>query len=152
MKYILIVVALVAAGTIGFSVYQKQSTSQDLSVETSFVQTPQEQKTDDDSKKEEVEDDDKVVVPTQVTPQPTLAVKTFTMAEVATHNSTTSCYSVVDGSVYDLTSWIAKHPGGEAAIKRMCGVDGSAGFTKKHGGQDKPEATIAQFKIGELVR
>lgn len=38
---------------------------------------------------------------------------TFTMAQVQAHNSASSCYSVVNGSVYDLTNWIDRHPGGK---------------------------------------
>lgn len=74
------------------------------------------------------------------------------MAEVALHASATSCYSVVNGSVYDLTSWIPNHPGGERAIKGICGKDGSDGFNGKHGGKPQPESTLASFKIGTLVK
>lgn len=92
------------------------------------------------------------VVQTQTTGQGTVSVKQFTMAEVAQNNTASRCYSVVDGSVYDLTEWIQKHPGGSGAITRMCGVDGSAGFNRKHGGQANPEATLEQYKIGVLAQ
>lgn len=77
---------------------------------------------------------------------------TFTMTQVATHNSAASCYSVVSGVVYDLTSYVSKHPGGQSAIKSICGVDGTAGFSGQHGGQSKPTNTLAQFKIGVLAQ
>jgi len=47
----------------------------------------------------------------------------ITLAQVAVHSSRTSCWSAVNGSVYDLTSWIPNHPGGEEAILWMCGID-----------------------------
>ncbi len=78
-------------------------------------------------------------------------VKGYTMAEVSSRNTTSSCWSVVNGQVYDLTSWIAKHPGGEKAIEGMCGKDASAAFGSQHGGEPKPEAVLAGFLIGALA-
>lgn len=92
--------------------------------------------------------------PPASTPQPTSGTspKTFTLAQVAAHASITSCYSVVQSTVYDLTSWISKHPGGAGAIKSMCGVDATAAFAGQHGGQARPVSELAGFKIGTLVQ
>lgn len=79
-------------------------------------------------------------------------VDTFSLAQIAEHATAASCWSAVNGSVYDLTKWIPLHPGGEAKIKAMCGKDGSAAFSGKHGGQERPEATLASYKIGELAK
>ncbi len=87
------------------------------------------------------------------TPTPTPTAKTsYTMAEVATHNSRSSCWTAVNSGVYDLTAWIAKHPGGPAAITKICGVDGSKQFNEQHGGQAQAEAALASFKIGSFVK
>ncbi len=75
---------------------------------------------------------------------------TYTMAEVATHNNATSCYTVISGKVYDLTMWVAMHPGGKQAILSLCGVDGTARFSAKHGTDSKPNTALARFKIGVL--
>jgi len=80
------------------------------------------------------------------------AKTTFTMAEVATHNTAASCYSAINGGVYNLTSWISQHPGGQNAIKGLCGVDGSAAFNNQHGGSGKPESVLAGYKIGTLAQ
>ncbi len=86
-------------------------------------------------------------------PTPTPATsKSFTMLQVSTHNSSASCYSVVNGNVYDLTSWIGKHPGGKSAISSMCGLDASAEFNGQHGGQPRPVSELAGFKIGVLIK
>lgn len=85
------------------------------------------------------------------TPKPTStkpANSGYTLAQVAAANSADKCWSVVGQSVYDLTSWINKHPGGSKAILNICGKDGTAAFTKQHGGQAKAEAALAQFRIG----
>ncbi len=82
----------------------------------------------------------------------TEGAKTFTMADLAARATVASCYSVVNGNVYDLTSWISKHPGGEKAILGICGKDATSAFTGKHGGQEKPEAALKSFLIGTLAK
>lgn len=78
--------------------------------------------------------------------QPTV----YTMADVAEHNSASSCWTAINGSVYDVTSWIDQHPGGAAPILSLCGTDGSSAFNAQHGGQRRPESELATFKIGTL--
>ncbi len=77
---------------------------------------------------------------------------TFTLATVATHNNASDCWTVVNGSVYNVTSWISKHPGGSGAIKGMCVVDASAAFSGQHGGEKRPASELAGFKIGTLIK
>lgn len=72
----------------------------------------------------------------------------FTMAEVATHNSAQSCWSAINGNVYDLTSWIPNHPGGPDKILQLCGTDGSAKFNGQHGGSEQQATVLAGFIIG----
>lgn len=79
-------------------------------------------------------------------------VKNMTLVEVSTHSSPESCYTAIRGGVYDVTAFILKHPGGDKAILNMCGKDGTSAFTKQHGGQDKPEAALANFKIADLIQ
>lgn len=76
----------------------------------------------------------------------------ITGATVAEHNSRESCWSSINGNVYDLTSWIPQHPGGEQAILQLCGKDGSAKFNGMHGGSATQENILAGFKIGVLVQ
>lgn len=77
---------------------------------------------------------------------------TFTMADIDAHAFSESCYTVIRGSVYDLTDWIAKHPGGPDAILKICGKDGTSAFVGKHGGMEKQENLLATMKIGTLVQ
>lgn len=76
----------------------------------------------------------------------------YTLKEVAKHNSSASCYTVVNNNVYDVTSFITKHPGGSSKILRICGKDGTASFTDQHGGQRKPEQELAGLQIGVLIK
>ena len=97
-----------------------------------------------------------VVTPVKNTP-PVVEVKTtpagtYTMEQVAQHASTASCWTVVNGSVYDLTKWILRHPGGTRAITGMCGRDATADFLGQHGGQGRPESELAGYKIGKISK
>ncbi len=76
--------------------------------------------------------------------------KTFTMTEVSVHSTDKSCYTTINGNVYDVTSYIPRHPGGVSKILKICGKDGSSLFEDQHGGQTKPEQLLASFKIGVL--
>lgn len=76
--------------------------------------------------------------------------KAYSATEVASHDSRSSCWTIVNGNVYDLTSWISKHPGGSGAILGMCGSDASDAFNEQHGGQGGPERVLASYKIGIL--
>jgi cytochrome b involved in lipid metabolism len=90
-----------------------------------------------------------VTPPTQ-TPPPTSS--SYTLANVAQHNSATSCWSAISGKVYDLTGWINQHPGGPGHILALCGSDGSAAFNAQHGGQSRPAQELARFYIGDLAQ
>jgi cytochrome b involved in lipid metabolism len=88
------------------------------------------------------------VVPT---PSETAAAQSVLSLElVAQRNTPESCWSVVDGSVYDLTAWIAKHPGGSSRIIGMCGRDATASFNGQHGGEGGPASFLAEYRLGQL--
>lgn len=76
--------------------------------------------------------------------------KIFTLAQVATHDSLSSCYTIVGGQVFDLTSWVSKHPGGEKAILGLCGEDGTEDFTEQHGSSEKAQKVLRSFFIGVI--
>ncbi len=78
--------------------------------------------------------------------------KAYTMAQVAEHKDVASCLTVIRGTVYDLTAWISKHPGGDKNILKLCGIDGTSAFETKHGGQEKPEKVLEGFAVGSLMR
>jgi len=82
---------------------------------------------------------------------PSTSGGSVTMAEVAQHNSPTDCWSSVNGNAYDLTSWIAQHPGGAEVIIHMCGTDGTSAFAAQHGGQGKPERALENLLIGPVA-
>ncbi len=75
---------------------------------------------------------------------------TYTMADIKKHSKSTSCWSAINGNVYDLTKWINRHPGGSSVIISLCGKDGSSMFNGQHGGQARPVSELTGFKIGKL--
>ena len=76
----------------------------------------------------------------------------YTMAKVKANDSSSSCWSVISGNVYDLTKWIGAHPGGSAAITSLCGTDGTSGFLAMHRNQSKPESRLAGYLLGPLSK
>jgi hypothetical protein len=76
----------------------------------------------------------------------------FTMDEVKSRDDEQACWSVVEGVVYDMTSFIERHPAGASSITDdMCGKDATEEFTGEHGGQGEPEKWLETLRIGILV-
>ena len=99
---------------------------------------------------------------TSATPQPSTTTtsskatpssksNSYTLADVAKHGTASSCWTAIDGNVYDVTDWITRHPGGQRPILGLCGKDGSSAFDNQHGGQSRPAAELKQFLIGTLA-
>jgi cytochrome b involved in lipid metabolism len=89
--------------------------------------------------------------PATATSTATTTMKSYTLAEVATHATAQDCWTTINGNVYNLTPFVAQHPGGPAILK-VCGKDGTATFTAKHSTQAAPNAQLAKLKIGVLVQ
>jgi cytochrome b involved in lipid metabolism len=87
-------------------------------------------------------------IPAQNNTETSAITKAYTLAEVATHGNTESCWTIVNNSVYDLTSWIKIHPGGAENILKICGKDGTLAFERQHGGKEKQEFKLETFLIG----
>ena len=55
--------------------------------------------------------------------------------DLSSHNKKADCWVAYGGKVYDLTSWLPRHPGSAAAIAPYCGTseEFSEAFIKQHG-------------------
>ncbi len=84
------------------------------------------------------------------TPTPTPTVAGYTMAQVRANNTAKSCWTAIDGYVYNLTNWISAHPGGSGAIMFLCGTDGSNAFKAQHENQSRPAVRLDTYRIGPL--
>ena len=75
--------------------------------------------------------------------------KTFSLEEVAKHNSEKDCWMVVDGKVYDATSFIGQHPGGKA-ILGGCGRDATQLFKERPNTVKRPHPNMAKIQLDQL--
>ena len=75
---------------------------------------------------------------------------TLSVAEIKTHDNKSDCWSIVNGNVYNLTSYVQNHPGGAAVIANICGKDGTKAFTNQHNTQGKPNNVLSSFLLGPL--
>jgi delta8-fatty-acid desaturase len=62
-------------------------------------------------------------------PQP---LKKYTMQQVAQRSTLAQAWIIMDARVYDITSFIAKHPGGEKVLANMLGKDCTDAFANYH--------------------
>lgn len=86
------------------------------------------------------------------TPTPTASkAPALTMKDVAANNTAKSCWSAIDGKVYDLTRWINAHPGGPSAITFLCGTDGTKAFAAQHAGEGRATSRLASYLLGPLA-
>ncbi|CAN4096310.1 unnamed protein product [Withania somnifera] len=77
-------------------------------------------------------------------------VKTYSKAEVALHNKRTDCWIIIKDKVFDVTSYVEEHPGGDAILDHA-GDDSTEGF---YGPQHATRVfeMIDDFCIGDLEK
>jgi cytochrome b involved in lipid metabolism len=143
MRKNILIVSILLIVFVGFAfLYFKNSSPEDESTEYFNYQNESQNIVQNESQD--------LATSSEKTSQNQLVKKTYSFEEVKTHNSKQSCWSAIRGKVYDLTSWISNHPGGEKAILSICGKDGTEAFVNQHGGKDKPEKALSQFEIGDI--
>lgn len=81
--------------------------------------------------------------------------RVFSLAEVEKHGTENDCWTVIDGGVYDITSYIGRHPGGNE-ILRACGADSTQLFktrTDTDGnpiGSGQPHSAVAEAQLEKM--
>lgn len=73
---------------------------------------------------------------------------------VASHNTSSDCWTIIHDQIYDITSYVPYHPGGTDTIIEACGTDSTTAFDTK-GGRGRPHLAstqdiLAQYRIGGL--
>jgi len=73
------------------------------------------------------------------------------LAEVAQHDNKADCWIAIEGLVYDVTSYVGRHPGGNE-ILLGCGKEATDMFTSqsKHSGA-KAQNELPRHGIGVLA-
>jgi cytochrome b involved in lipid metabolism len=82
----------------------------------------------------------------------TISTKVINISDVAQHKTPEDCRTAINGTVYDVTAFFGKHPGGDKNLFRVCGIDATEVFNKKHGNDPKAKNVLAGFEIGTLVK
>uniref|UniRef100_A0A2R5LFN9 Putative cytochrome b5 n=2 Tax=Ornithodoros turicata TaxID=34597 RepID=A0A2R5LFN9_9ACAR len=86
---------------------------------------------------------------TRATSNPS-SLKRYTLDDVAQHCFHDDCWLVVHNRVYDVTSFITQHPGGEEIIWEHAGRDATLAFTGAGHSQDAV-VILNKYIIGVLV-
>ncbi|XP_041013252.1 cytochrome b5 [Juglans microcarpa x Juglans regia] len=75
--------------------------------------------------------------------------KLYTMQEASQHNSKEDCWVVIDGKVYDVSSYLDEHPGGDDVVLAATGKDATDDF-EDAGHSESAKELMETFCIGEL--
>lgn len=88
------------------------------------------------------------------------ATKQIAATTVSEHNSSDDCWLIINNSVYDVTEYVRKHPGGKEIV-RGCGRDATTLFNTRRDGDERvgsgtshssnAKSTLESFKIGVLA-
>ncbi len=78
----------------------------------------------------------------------------LTSSEVSKHNTSSNCWMIISQSVYDFTSFLQAHPGGEAVMQPFCGKDATVAY-QTMGGMGRSHSTKANemmksYLLGKL--
>ncbi|KAJ8548035.1 hypothetical protein K7X08_021271 [Anisodus acutangulus] len=71
------------------------------------------------------------------------------MEETSQHNTKDDCWVVIDGKVYDVSSYLDEHPGGDDVLLGATGKDATDEFEDAGHSKDAREL-MEKFFIGEL--
>ena len=72
----------------------------------------------------------------------------YTLEQVARHNTVDDCFLVISGHVFDVTAWMARHPGGKAVLLQRAGTDCTKAFFAAYHSQHTKETLIGSFRVG----
>jgi cytochrome b involved in lipid metabolism len=78
------------------------------------------------------------------------AGRQYSREEVARHNTAEDCWIVIGDRVYDVTAWLARHPGRPAPILALAGMDATVQFRHFHSKEVFAEYA-GEFEIGQVV-
>lgn len=76
-------------------------------------------------------------------------VKYYTLEEIRQHNMSSDTWLIIHDNVYDITSFLEEHPGGEEVLLEQAGADATESFEDVGHSTDAREM-LEQYLIGEL--
>lgn len=75
-------------------------------------------------------------------------VASFSVSDVASHSSVSDCWLIIDSSVYDVTGFISRHPGG-SVISQGCGINATGLFETRPTGSMTPHSSNARSMLSD---
>lgn len=63
---------------------------------------------------------------------PTNGSLTLNMTEIVKHNKSSDCWMLINGKVYNVTSYFGSHPGGNSPMAATCGKDATAAYATQN--------------------
>lgn len=141
MKTVLVIVVVAVISVAGFGVWQATKSDETQSNSSSSSSSVENQDATDDSNSN--------------------PAQSFTKAQVAEHNTEDDCWTIIRDGVYDITSYIPRHPGGDE-ILRACGTDGTTLFETRTtesgetvgsgtGHSSNAQSQLESLKVGVLA-
>jgi len=77
--------------------------------------------------------------------------KMFTLSEVQKHNTKKDAWTIIDNKVYNISSWIPKHPGGEIIMQAL-GKDATQLFLNNNHPSYVRKTILPKYYIGNLKK
>ena len=76
--------------------------------------------------------------------------RNYDIKQVASHSTSSNCWTIIDNKVYDLTSFFGKHDGWDEALEQLCWTYWDELFKMQHWWAEKPETTLKTMYKGEF--
>jgi cytochrome b involved in lipid metabolism len=79
------------------------------------------------------------------------AERRYTAAEVGQHRTQKDCWMVIDGQVYDISSYFEVHPAEPAILLPWCGKEATQAYRTKTLGRPhsaRADAMLPKYRIG----
>jgi len=106
--------------------------------------------------KQQKESDSTSTAPTATTPvSNTSSTDTFTSDQVATHDTTTDCWLIINDKVYSVGKFLGEHPGGASTITPYCGKEATRAFDTQDRGpraghSSRASQMLADYLVGSM--
>ncbi|PLW80953.1 cytochrome b5 [Kineobactrum sediminis] len=78
----------------------------------------------------------------------------YTLDDVAEHDSLDDCWMAIEGTVYDVTDYVPRHPAPDSVIKPWCGKEATEGMRTKGANRDHSSMAwqmLEDYRIGVLA-
>ncbi|KAK2165373.1 hypothetical protein LSH36_51g03067 [Paralvinella palmiformis] len=79
-----------------------------------------------------------------------LAVQELPWEDIKKHNTKTDAWIVIDGSIYDISNWAKKHPGGRKIISNYAGEDATEAWCAFHTDKNYASKFLKSILVGKV--